>query len=241
MEQARESSDEWSRDQPPVGGHRGRGQARDGVNLVRLVSLVGWVCSSSAQREAKNSAATLTVDSLDTPSSAPMKSWLVVARSASAPLRLVGHLGWVHQHEARPVGEPRERMGGRRERRQRAEISLSSHENHKAPKGGVEPRYPRPSVLTCTLRSVFPAFQLTSFFSEPWPRSTPSTPGLDTSTPGLSFFFPFFALHVSRFLTSGSWLLPLLVVKAPCAPVPCQCRARGTWSTWSAMRCYEVL
>ena len=31
-------------------------------------------------------------------------------RSASARLRLVGHLGWVHQHEACPVGEPRERM-----------------------------------------------------------------------------------------------------------------------------------
>ena len=103
MEQARESSDEWRFDQPPVGGHRGGGQARDGVNLVRLVSLMGWVCSSRAQKEAKKAAATLTVDSLDTPSSAPMKSWLVVARSASAPLRLVGHLGWVHQHEARPV------------------------------------------------------------------------------------------------------------------------------------------
>ena len=54
------------RDQPPVGGHRGRGQARDGVNLVLLVSLVGWVCSSSAKKEAKNSAATLTVDSRHT-------------------------------------------------------------------------------------------------------------------------------------------------------------------------------
>ena len=114
MEQARESSDEWSRDQPPVGGHRGGGQARDGVNLVLLVSLVGWVCSSRAQKEGKNSAATLSVSSLDTPSSAPMKSWLVVARGASAPLRLVGHLGWVHQQEARAVGQPRERMGGRR-------------------------------------------------------------------------------------------------------------------------------
>ena len=41
-------------------------------------------------------------------------SWLVVARGASARVRLVGHLGWVHQHEARPVGEPHERMGGRR-------------------------------------------------------------------------------------------------------------------------------
>ena len=43
MEQARESSDEWSRDQPPVGGHRGGGQALPGLNLVLLVSLVGWV------------------------------------------------------------------------------------------------------------------------------------------------------------------------------------------------------
>ena len=79
----------------------------------------------------------MSVYSFDTPCSAPLKSWLVVARGASAPLQLVGHLGWVHQHEARPVGEPRERMGGRRERRTRAEISLSSHQNHKAPKGGV--------------------------------------------------------------------------------------------------------
>ena len=97
-----------------MGDYRGDGQARDGVDLVRLISLVNWVCSSSAQKEAKNSAATLTVASLDTPSSAALKSWLVVARSASARLKLVGHLGWVHQHEARPVGEPRERMGGRR-------------------------------------------------------------------------------------------------------------------------------
>ena len=53
VEQARESSDEWRFDQPPMGGHRVDGQARDGVNLVLLVSLVGWVCSSSAQKEAK--------------------------------------------------------------------------------------------------------------------------------------------------------------------------------------------
>ena len=124
MEQARESSDEWRFDQPPVGGHRGDGQARDGVDPVPLLSLVGWVCSSRAQKEGKNSTTVLTVSFLDTPSSAPMKSWLVVARSASAPLRLVGHLGWVHQHEARPVGKPRERMGGRRERRTAAEIAL---------------------------------------------------------------------------------------------------------------------
>ena len=114
MEQARESSDEWRFDQPPVGGHRGRGQARDGVNLVRLVSLVGWVCSSGAQKEGKNSATVWSVYILEAPFSARPESWLVVARGASAPLRLVGHLGWVHQHEARPVGEPRERMGGLR-------------------------------------------------------------------------------------------------------------------------------
>ena len=134
----RKSGVSGGRDQPPVGGHRGGGQARDGVNLVLLVSLVGWVCSSIAQKEAKNSTATLSVDSFDAPCSALLKSWLVVARGASAPLQLVGHLGWVHQQEARAVGQPRERMGGRRERRTRAEISLSSHENHKARRGGSE-------------------------------------------------------------------------------------------------------
>ena len=82
---------------------------------MRLVSLVGWVCSSIAQKEAKNSTATLTVDSLDTPSSTALKSWLVVARSASARIRLIGHLGWVHQHEACPVGQPRELMMPHRE------------------------------------------------------------------------------------------------------------------------------
>ena len=76
--------------------------------------LVGGVCSRSAQKEGKKAAATLTVDSLDTPSSARPESWLVVARSASARLQLVGHLGWVHRQEARAVGRPRERMGGRR-------------------------------------------------------------------------------------------------------------------------------
>ena len=100
--------------QPPVGGRRGDGQARDGVDPVPLLSLVGWVCSSSAQKEAKNSAATLSVSFLDTPSSTALKSWLVVARDASARVQLVRHLGWVHRQEARAVGRPRERMGGRR-------------------------------------------------------------------------------------------------------------------------------
>ena len=94
--------------------HRVDGQARDGVDPVPLLSLVGWVCSSRAQKEAKNSTATLSVSSLDAPSSGPSKSWLVVARGASAPLQLVRHLGWVHRQEARAVGRPRERMGGRR-------------------------------------------------------------------------------------------------------------------------------
>ena len=136
--QARQSCDERSREQPPVGGHRGDGQALPGLDPVRLVSLVGWVCSSIAQKEAKKAAAVLSVSSLDAPSSGPSKSWLVVARTASARLRLVGHLGWVHRQEARAVGQPRERMGGLRERRTAVEISLSSHENHKAPRGGSE-------------------------------------------------------------------------------------------------------
>ena len=115
MEQARKGVVSDAREQPPVGGHRGGGQARDGVDLVRLASLVGWVCSSSAQKEAKKAAATLSVSFLDAPCSAPLKSWLVVARGASARLRLIGHLGWVHRHEARPVGQPRERMLTHRE------------------------------------------------------------------------------------------------------------------------------
>ena len=126
-DQAPESDASGGRDQPPVGGHRGDGQARDGVNLVRLVSLVGRVCSSSAQKEGKKAAATLTVGSLDTPCSASLKSWLVVARSASARLQLVRHLGWVHRQEARAVGRPRERMMPLREaltpRRDRAGLA----------------------------------------------------------------------------------------------------------------------
>ena len=83
MEQARESSDEWRFDQPPVGGHRGDGQARDGVDPVPLLSLVGWVCSSRAQKEGKNSAATLSVSFLDAPSSGPPRKagwWSRAAR-----------------------------------------------------------------------------------------------------------------------------------------------------------------
>ena len=141
MEQARESSDEWSRDQPPVGGHRGRGQARDGVDPVPLISLVGWVCSSGAQKEGKKAAATLTVYSFDAPSSTALKSWLVVARGASAPLRLVGHLGWVHRQEARAVGRPRERMMPLREaltpRRDRAGLARKT----RSAEWGVRIRY----------------------------------------------------------------------------------------------------
>ena len=108
--QAPKSSVGGGRDQPPVGGHRGRGQALPGLDPVRLVSLVGWVCSSGAQKEGKNSTTVWSVYILEAPFSARPESWLVVARSALAPLRLVGHLGWVRQHEARPVGQPLERM-----------------------------------------------------------------------------------------------------------------------------------
>ena len=141
MEQARESSDEWSRDQPPVGGHRGCGQALPGLDLVLLVSLVGWVCSSGAQKEAKNSTTVWSVSSLDTPFSARPESWLVVARSASARLRLIGHLGWVHRQEARAVGRPRERMMPLREaltpRRDRAGLARKT----RGAKGGGRIRY----------------------------------------------------------------------------------------------------
>ena len=127
MEQARESSDEWRFDQPPVGGHRGDGQALPGLDLVRLVSLVGWVCSSGAQKEGKNSTTVWSVYSFDAPSSTALKSWLVVARDASARVQLVRHLGWVHRQEARAVGRPRERMMPLREaltpRRDRAGLA----------------------------------------------------------------------------------------------------------------------
>ena len=69
------------------------------------------------------------------------ESWLVVARGASAPLRLVGHLGWVHQQEARAVGRPRERMMPLREaltpRRDRAGLARKT----RSAKGGVRIRY----------------------------------------------------------------------------------------------------
>ena len=109
-EHARNGVVSYARDQPPMGGHRGGGQALPRWDPALLVSLVGWVCSSSAQREAKKAAAVLSVYSFDAPCSAPLKSWLVVARGASAQLQLVGHLGWVHRHEARRVGQPHERM-----------------------------------------------------------------------------------------------------------------------------------
>ena len=105
--------------------------------LVLLVSLVGWVCSSSAQKEEKNSAAVLSVSFLDAPFSSRPESWLVVARGASAPLRLVGHLGWVHQQEARPVGQPGEPMGAAgASGERRAEIALVWEGNQRRQMGG---------------------------------------------------------------------------------------------------------
>ena len=111
--------------------------------MGRAWGRAGPVRSSSANYTAKIPDVPESVYSFDTPSSGPLKSWLVVARSASARIRLAGHLGWVHRQEARAVGQPRERMGGLRERRTAAEISLSSHENHKAPRGGGQVWYPR--------------------------------------------------------------------------------------------------
>ena len=108
-----------------------------GFDPVLLVSLVDWVCSSSAQKEAKKAAAVLSVSFLDAPSSTPPKSWLVVARGASARLRLVGHLGWVHRLEACSVGQPRERMGGRRERRTAGRDRAALARKTRRPKGGV--------------------------------------------------------------------------------------------------------
>ena len=177
VEQARESSDEWSRDQPPVGGHRGRGQARDGVDPVPLISLVGWVCSSGAQKEGKNSTTVWSVYSFDAPSSTALKSWLVVARGASAPLRLVGHLGWVHRQEARAVGRPRERMMPLREaltpRRDRAGLARKTRSARGGPNKIHHISPPRPP------------------FSAPptalWPLRRCSRSVSRLNTPGVSF------------------------------------------------------
>ena len=161
--QAPKSSVSGGRDQPPMGGHRGDGQALPGLDPVRLVSLVGWVCSSSAQKEGKKAAATLSVSFIDTPFSARPESWLVVARSASAPLRLVGHLGWVHRQEARAVGRPRERMMPLREaltpRRDRAGLARKT----RGAKGGGQVWYPRVGRSEClphrSCRSASPRFE----------------------------------------------------------------------------------
>ena len=67
----------------------------------------------------------------------------MVARGASARLRLVGHLGWVHQHEACPVGQPRELMCPTERRGCPAEIGAGLVGKRRGTKGGVEPRYPR--------------------------------------------------------------------------------------------------
>ena len=106
MEQARESSDEWRFDQPPVGGHRGDGQARDGVDPVPLLSLVGWVCSSRAQKEGKKAAATLSVSFLDTPFSTALKSWLVVAAARRRDSNWLGTSAGSISKRPAPSGGP---------------------------------------------------------------------------------------------------------------------------------------
>ena len=68
----------------------------------------------------------------------PVKSWLVVARGAPARVRLVGHLGWVHQHEACPVGQPRELMMPHREALMPRRDRRSLVGKDVAPEGGSE-------------------------------------------------------------------------------------------------------
>ena len=107
----------------------GCGQALPGLDPVK-VSYHWWAgCAAAALKKREKTPDGLfeTVYSFDAPSSTALKSWLVVARGASAPLRLVGHLGWVHRQEARAVGRPRERMMPLREaltpRRDRAGLA----------------------------------------------------------------------------------------------------------------------
>ena len=81
-------------------------------DMGRAWGHAGPVCSAAVlTKTTKFRMDRQSVYSFDAPSSTPPKSWLLVARGASARLQLVGHLGWVHQHEASPVlGQPRERM-----------------------------------------------------------------------------------------------------------------------------------
>ena len=102
-------------EQPPVGGHRGGGQARDGVDLVLLVSLVDWVCSSSAQKEAKNSTAVLSVSSLDAHRPrAPRKAgwWSRGARRRRS--NWFGTSAGSISTRPAPSGSPASALGGRR-------------------------------------------------------------------------------------------------------------------------------
>ena len=119
------------------------------VTGVAVKHAPGWIRSYSYHRWAGCAAAALkkrqktrllflSVSFLDAPFSARPKSWLVVARGASARLQLVGHLGWVHQHEASPVGQPRERMKSHREALMPTEIALVWREIGRAEGGGSE-------------------------------------------------------------------------------------------------------
>ena len=137
-DQAPKSGLSSCRDPPPVGGHRSGGQALPGWDPALLVSLVGWVCSGRAQNEAKKAAATLTVSSLGAPSSGPLKSWLVVARGASAHSNWLGTSAGSISTRPAPSGSPTSAwaagVGGER----RAQIGWFGTKNHKAPGGGSE-------------------------------------------------------------------------------------------------------
>ena len=89
-----------------TGGHRGGGQALPGVNLVLLVSLVGWVCSSRAQKEAKKATTLLTVSFLGAPCSASLKSWLVVAAARRRDSNWLGTSAGSISKRPAPSGGP---------------------------------------------------------------------------------------------------------------------------------------
>ena len=77
------------------------------------------------------------------------KSWLVVARGASARLQLVGHLGWVHRLEARPGGAAPRAHGRPARAEDGGPRSAACARKSQGRRGGVEPRYPRRCVGDC--------------------------------------------------------------------------------------------
>ena len=106
------------------------------MNLVLLVSLVGWVCSSRAQKEGKKAAATLSVSFLDTPSSTALKSWLVVAAARRRDSNWFGTSAGSIGKRPAPSGGPGSAWAAGAERRTTGQIGWVGTKNTRRQGGG---------------------------------------------------------------------------------------------------------